>query len=373
MIQNDLYPSTAALVFIVAMALSVALTLFARWFSPKVGLIDIPRGRHKHSRPVSKLGALPLWGAFTLTVILAQGTSLASSSNAANPYELIRTVGLLLGGTVIFVAGLLDDRFDLPAWVQWIGQTAAAAVGVLFLIFIETFNNPLTNETIPALPYALTIVITVFWYMLMMNTVNFLDGSDGLAGGVVFIAAALLFIHALRVEPQQMSVSLLPLALMGTLLGFLFFNWHPASIFMGSGAVYLGFVIGALAIIGGAKMATILLVMGLPLLDLAWQAARRLSEGRHPFSGDRGHLHFRLIDRGFSPKLLAILYYAFCATFGALALLTTSRMFKFIALIVMVLIVAAAFVLVARLPTKKNGDKPQDKPHDSAEIPADAL
>jgi UDP-N-acetylmuramyl pentapeptide phosphotransferase/UDP-N-acetylglucosamine-1-phosphate transferase len=168
-----------------------------------------------------------------------------------------------------------------------------------------------------------------------------------LAGGVNLIAAVLLFLHTLR--ENQLSVSLLPAALIGTLLGFLIFNWHPAKIFMGSGAVYLGFVIGALSIIGGAKMATILLVMGLPLLDLAWQAGRRLLEGKNPMIGDRGHLHFRVLDAGLlSPRAFTLIYYAFCAAFGALALLTTSRQFKLIALLVMICIACVGFMLVAR-------------------------
>jgi UDP-GlcNAc:undecaprenyl-phosphate GlcNAc-1-phosphate transferase len=180
----------------------------------------------------------------------------------------------------------------------------------------------------------------------MMNTVNFLDGSDGLAGGVILIAAVLLFIHTTK--DQQLSVSLLPMALIGTLIGFLIFNWHPAKIFMGSGAVYLGYIIGALAIIGGAKMATILLVMGLPLLDVAWQVARRIAEGRNPLKGDRGHLHFRLIDANVHPALLALGYHLFCAAFGLLALLTTSRQFKFLALLVMIALVVAGFAFVER-------------------------
>jgi UDP-GlcNAc:undecaprenyl-phosphate/decaprenyl-phosphate GlcNAc-1-phosphate transferase len=136
---------------------------------------------------------------------------------------------------------------------------------------------------------------------------------------------------------------------MGTMLGFLVFNWHPASIYMGSGAVFIGYTLGALAIIGGAKMATILLVMGLPLMDVAWQVARRLATGKNPLFGDRGHTHFRLIDAGVSPKLICTGYYVFCAAFGLLALATTSRQFKLVAIVVMIILVLIGFALVARL------------------------
>jgi UDP-GlcNAc:undecaprenyl-phosphate GlcNAc-1-phosphate transferase len=115
---------------------------------------------------------------------------------------------------------------------------------------------------------------------------------------------------------------------------------------MGGGAYFLGYVLSVLSIIGGAKMATILLVMGLPLFDLAWQAVSRALHGKNPFKGDRGHLHFRLIDVGISPRWIALGYYAFCAFFGTIALTTTSRIFKLLALGVLFLIVVLVFVLV---------------------------
>lgn len=341
------YFLSAGLVFAIAFALSIVLTLMARVIAPRLGLIDKPGGRRLHHPPTARLGALPLWGAFTIAVAAAQLMPVLRQ----DPKEGIRLIGLLGGGTFIFLVGLLDDKFDLPPWAQFITQFIAAGIGIACLIFIERFNNPLSGEAV-VLPFVIAFVLTLFWMVLMMNTVNFLDGIDGLAGGVIFIAALLLFIHAYRPDEygqQQLSVSLLPLALMGTVLGFLLFNWHPASIFMGSGAVFLGFTIGALSIIGGAKMATILLVMGLPLLDVAWQAARRISEGKNPLVGDRGHVHFRLRDVNVSPRVIALGYYFFCAAFGLLALITTSRQFKLVALIVMISLVMLGFSFVARL------------------------
>jgi UDP-GlcNAc:undecaprenyl-phosphate/decaprenyl-phosphate GlcNAc-1-phosphate transferase len=172
---------------------------------------------------------------------------------------------------------------------------------------------------------------------------------DGLAIGVAFIAGAMLFVNsAFRIEPAQVSVSLLPLALMGAALGFLLYNFYPAQIFMGGGAVYLGYLLGTLSIIGGAKMATILLVMGLPLMDVAWQAVHRLSRGRNPFEGDRGHVHFRLQDIGFSQRQIVLIYYFFCTFFGLLTLFADSQLFKFTALGVMIVLVLIGFALLAR-------------------------
>ncbi|MBK8025963.1 MAG: undecaprenyl/decaprenyl-phosphate alpha-N-acetylglucosaminyl 1-phosphate transferase [Chloroflexi bacterium] len=266
-----------------------------------------------------------------------------------DPYEQIRLIGLLAGGTLIFVVGLLDDMFELTPMQQFLGQFAAAAVAILFQIFIEYFNNPLTGAQTEPWPFIFTVTISFFWLVGMMNTVNWLDGADGLAAGVACIAGIVLFANsAFRVEPAQTSVSLLHLALVGATLGFLFFNFYPARIFMGGGAPYLGFLLGSLAIIGGAKMATILLVMGLPLLDSIWQVLNRVRQGKNPFVGDRGHLHFRLQDMGVKPSSMVLGYYAFCAMFGGLTLTTTSRTFKFIAMGVMVVIASAGFVILQR-------------------------
>jgi UDP-GlcNAc:undecaprenyl-phosphate GlcNAc-1-phosphate transferase len=161
----------------------------------------------------------------------------------------------------------------------------------------------------------------------------------------------MLFLNsAFAVQPPQLSVSLLPLALMGACLGFLLYNFHPSSIIMGGGAPYLGFLLGALSIIGGAKMATILLVMGLPLMDLAWQVVNRLRHGRNPLHGDRGHLHFRLLDSGWlSQRQIVVSYYVFCAFFWLLTLVTSSQAFKFITFGVMLLLIVGGFALVERI------------------------
>jgi UDP-GlcNAc:undecaprenyl-phosphate GlcNAc-1-phosphate transferase len=229
------------------------------------------------------------------------------------------------------------------------GQFLAAAIAIVFQIFIETLNNPLTGQQTPPWPFIVTVALSFFWLVSMMNTVNWLDGMDGLAGGVAFIAGAMLFINsALRVDPPQTSVSLLMLALMGTSLGFVLRNFYPAQVFMGGGALYLGYLLGTLSIIGGAKMATILLVMGLPLMDVVWQVVNRVRQGRSPFEGDRGHIHFRLLDLGFSQRQIVTIYYFFCAFFGILTLILESRFFKFLALGIMLALVVVGFWLLAR-------------------------
>jgi UDP-GlcNAc:undecaprenyl-phosphate GlcNAc-1-phosphate transferase len=334
------------IVFMLALSLALVLTPLADHLGHRLGIIDHPRGRRQHPRPVARLGGVALYGSFVVSVLVAQLLPVPRM----DPNEVIRLIGLLVGSTFIFIVGLLDDIFEFSAFVQYIGQLIAAAIAILFLIFIETLNNPITGQQTEPWPFIVTVALSLFWLGLMMNTVNFLDGLDGLAAGVAFIAGVMLFVNsAYRLVPPQISVSLLPVALMGASLGFLVYNFHPARIFMGSnGAYFLGYALGALSIIGGAKMATILLVMGLPLMDVAWQFFNRLRQGRSPFEGDRGHVHFRLLDMGFSHRQIVLVYYFFCAFFGILTLVTASQLFKFVALAVMIALLVIGFALLGR-------------------------
>ncbi len=331
-------------VFVTAFLLAFALTPVAERLGRRWQIVDRPRGRHKHPKPISKFGGMGIYAAFTITVIIAQFLPVVRTDDK----EIVRLFGLLLGGAFLFVFGILDDRYEFSALPQYIAQLVAAAIAVMFLIFIERFNNPLTGHSTPEWPYIVTVTLTLLWLGFMMNTVNWLDGVDGLAAGVCGVAALMMFIHA-AFRLDQVSVSLLPLALLGATLGFLPYNFHPARIFMGSnGALFLGYTTGVLSIIGGAKMATVLLVMGLPLLDVVWQIVRRASTGGDPMKGDRGHVHYRLLDLGLSQRQIVLGYYAFCTLFGGLALITASRLFKLIALVVMTGAIVAGFAVLGR-------------------------
>lgn len=343
------------LIFALAVSATLLLVPAAQWLGTRFGVTSRPGGRRTlegDRKRVSKLGGLALFGGFTLAVLAAQVLPVPRM----DPNEAIRLFGLLLGGTLIFGVGVLDDIYEFGPLPQFIGQAVAAIVAIACLIFIEYVNNPLTGQQTDTFPFPVTVVVTFFWLIFMMNTMNFLDGLDGLAGGVTLIAGAMLFINsAYRVTPAQTSVSFLPVALVGVCAAYLLFNFYPARIFMGGGAQYLGFTLGALSIIGGAKMGTILLVLGLPLIDVVWQALDRLWHGRSPFRGDRGHLHFRLLDMGFTQRQIVIGYYAFCLFFGALTLVTSSQLFKFIALGALGVIVLLTFAVLTRARQSASG------------------
>ncbi len=326
--------------FVIALVVAYASTRIAIVAGLRLGISDVPGGRRRHTRITSRLGIVPLFVGFTVAALAAQAFGVPT----LDPNETRRLAGLLLGGLILLVVGLLDDRFQLPPGPQFAAQAVAAGVAMAALVFIERFTNPLTGETVIA-PALVAVVISLFWFMGMMNTVNWLDGVDGLAATVALMAAIVTAIHMAR--EGQYSVALLPIALAGTLCGFLLLNLPPARIFLGSGATYLGFTLACVGVIAGAKIALLMLVLGLPIADVAWQIFDRARNGRNPTRGDRGHLHFRLADAGWSAGRIVALYAAACAAFGFLALVPQSPTLKLITLAVLFAAVVALLVALS--------------------------
>jgi UDP-GlcNAc:undecaprenyl-phosphate GlcNAc-1-phosphate transferase len=337
-----------AAVFVVALASALALGPLAARLGRRLRLVDRPGGRRQHAGVVPRSGGVALYGAFVLAVLVSLAVRgwLPPSPEGPDPKEMTRLAALLVGSTFIFVFGLYDDRRGLGSWPQYAAQVAAALIAMVGLIFIERVMNPFTNR-ITVFPWPFVVAFTLFWIVGMINTVNFLDGLDGLAAGVAAILSAVLAVHMIR--QGQYSVALLPLALLGATLGFLPFNFFPARIFMGSsGSFFLGFAVAALGIIGGARVATVLLVFGVPILDVAWQMVRRLRAGQSIGQGDRGHLHFQLLDMGLSHRQIVLAYYAFCAAFGALTLFVSSRLYKALAFLLLGVVVTLMLAYLSR-------------------------
>jgi len=316
-------------------AAALLATPLARRLSFTLGLVALPGGRRKHTGHIPKLGGPAVFVAWLAGVALTYWLM-----PPANPDDALRLRGVVLGSLVMVIGGLLDDRYDLPPGIQFLIQFFGALVAILHIIFIEVFTNPLPAATLwEALPLfrvdgdlvwiwrPLALLFTAFWVMGMINAVNFLDGLDGLAAGVCLIAAAFFAWHSYRLG--QMTVPLFSLALAGALLGFLPFNFSPARIFLGSaGAYFLGYQMATLSILSPAKLSTALLVMAVPIIDVAWQIVSRIRRGQHPMRGDRGHLHFRLSDRGLPTARIVLGYYGVSILFGLVAVLVASPLLK---------------------------------------------
>ena len=338
------------LIFLLPLVLAIILTPVTAQLGLRLNIFDEPGERRRHEGKVSRLGGIALFVAFISGLLLIVSLPPYLLPARQDPQELTRLTGLLIGTGFVFLFGLLDDRFQLSAYPQYAVQLVASLIAIAFVIYIKHVNNPLTNQFFfgpEGFPWPLVWVLSILWIMGMINTVNFLDGLDGLAAGVGAILCVILAVH--MVSQGQLSVALLPLALLGATLGFLPYNFHPAKVFMGSSGSYsLGFALGALGIIGGARMATVLLAMGLPILDVAWQMVRRRRSGRPIGLGDRGHLHFRLYDLGYSQRAIVLAYYGFCGLFGLLAFLLPSGLYKLLALLFMGLAVGPFFLWLSR-------------------------
>ena len=332
------------LIYVVVFGLSTGLTLLLTPVAVRLGrrwdVVAMPGGRRKHEGRVPRIGGLGLYPAFLAATLATLGLS------RNDPLEMTRLTGVLLGMAVVWVLGLLDDRFNLCTWAQVVGLVVAALVAVAFKVFIELFNNPFADRQV-MVDWYLMLPLTILWLAGMATTVNMLDGLDGLAIGVTALAALVLFVHMLRLG--QFSVSLLPLALLGCCLGFLPFNLSPARIFLGGGAYLLGYALGALSIVAGAKVAMALLVVWVPIVDVAWQIYARWRRGQAITLGDRGHLHFRLLDLGWRQNAIVLLYCAITAVLGAVGLLVSSRLLKFVVLIAVGLAITGAMAVLTRI------------------------
>lgn len=321
--------------FIVSFAFTFATTPLVRRFAFKIGAIDIPKdNRRMHKKPTPRIGGLAIIFGFTVaTLCFAQPSR--------------QLYGTLAGAAIIAVMGVIDDCKNLPAKLKFVIQIIAALV-VVFAgdIKIDVFTNPnfLSDNPYWVLPEWLSVTLTVIWIVFITNAVNFIDGLDGLAAGVSAIMSISLVFISIRVG--EYSIAILGIALMGSCFGFLPFNFNPAKIFMGdTGSTFLGFMLATLSIQGVFKsyavisFAVPLLILGLPLFDALFAMIRRILRGQSPMTADRGHLHHRLVDMGFSKKQTVFILYAISGVLGITAvLLAESGVLRALLLVICVLI-----------------------------------
>jgi UDP-GlcNAc:undecaprenyl-phosphate GlcNAc-1-phosphate transferase len=343
--------------FLAAFFLALLFVPVVRWVAVKVGALDYPSKIKIHKKPIPRLGGVAIFLAFVLVVIfdLLWGHHLVGKI-----IELKHVIGLLLGCLVIVVTGIIDDVRGLKPAYKFLGQIVAVLVVIFSGIGIDFLTSPfgthfdLKSVQIPISFSESTFKLVLFadlfaflWILGMINTVNFLDGLDGLAGGIGLIAALVLFLISLRPEVNQKEVAFLAVTFAGAILGFLVFNFHPAKIFAGdSGSLLIGFVLAVLAIINGAKIATALLIMGFPILDVLWAIIRRVIKGQSPFKGDKRHFHHRLLELGLNQWQAVLVFYFFGISFGLAAFLTRTSWSKMVALIILVALMVATFTLV---------------------------
>ena len=333
------------LAFLVALGVALLLTPAVIAFARRTGALDKPDARKVHVRPIPRIGGIGIYAAFMVSILVRLTfVDLA-------PEYMTSLIGLMVGGTIIVAIGIIDDYCDLPAKVKLLGQIIAAAVVVIgFDVRIDVITDPLGDYIYLEF---LAIPATIFWIVGLTNTVNLIDGLDGLAAGVSSIAALTIFLVAM--EEGIPTVAMVTIALAGAAVGFLYYNFNPARIFMGdTGSMFLGFMLAGISVVGAVKSAATIalivpiLALGLPILDTTFAIVRRARNHRPIFKPDKGHLHHRLLAHGFSQKQAVLLMYVVSALFGLCALALTAVSIQAAALIIL-LVAAAVFVGARKL------------------------
>lgn len=343
-------------VFLAAALLTFILTPQVRRIVLRYRIVDRPSARRVNRRPIPRSGGL----AVAATFLAVAGVFLLVNDRAhliAVPASLrpLEVAALFLGGAAAAVLGALDDLLDLRARWQILGQIALATGALALGIGIDFVNNPFGADIL-RFEGIIAIGFTVFWIVGMINSINWIDGLDGLSSGVVIIAAVTLGLISLSTRVNQPLIAVLCFVLAGALFGFLRWNFHPAKIFIGtSGVQFVGYTLAVLSILGTAKVAVALLVLGVPIIDTFWIIVRRLTQGRSPFSPDRQHIHHRLLDLGLSHRQTVLLIYGLCAALAVLALILTgaSQLYAFLGVFV-------ASGLVLFLPTRGDFGRPDE-------------
>lgn len=285
------------LIFITSLIISVILTPWVRKLALQIGAVDMPKERKMHSIPIPRIGGVSFFLGILIVNIIFNRSLIVER--------------ILLGGTLIFLVGLLDDFVELKPkpkfWLTFLAVLISVVVGVR----VDVWRIPYTKIIIRDF---WAHIISFIWLLGITNAMNFIDGLDGLAGGIAVISSFSLLIISLILNRFEMAIFLA--SILGGVLGFLFFNFPPASIFMGdSGAMFLGFILGAVSIIGVLKISTVInlffpvIILGFPVLDTAFSIVRRVLEGRAPWKFDKDHIHHRFIKIGMNvEQSIAFIY-----------------------------------------------------------------
>ncbi len=347
----------------ISFAVAACVTPLVRFLAWRTGVVDRPDGERKaHGRPVALLGGVAVFVAMAVAVATAIGFGWLPGLHVKGKF----LISIVIAAFLLMFGGAWDDARNLRPWKQIVWPVLAALAIVASGIGITFVTNPFGGQLylngfsvtvlwLAGIPYKVTPLadaFTVLWLLGMTYTTKFLDGLDGLVSGVTVIGALVVAAVSLMKEVSQPDTAVLAVIVAAAFAGFLLFNGSPASIFLGEGgSTMAGFLLGTLAIISGGKIATTLLVLGLPIFDAAFVIVRRLLQKKSPAAGDRSHLHFRLLDFGWSQRQVVLLYYFVAALFGTSTLILQG--WEKVAAIGMVASILVALTAVAMLAYRK--------------------
>lgn len=330
---------------VIAYLIGVCLVPMVISFSKKEGLVDVPNERKIHTKPISRIGGVAIWASTMLTFLCLVFMSYYPSGNLMS--------GILLGGSLMFLLGLIDDVYNLNAKFKLFIQLSIATL--VYLLGVQINDLPFIGD-IGLLSYP----ITVLWIVGISNAVNFIDGVDGLAGSVITVNAVTLAIIAVAMTPPNPISALIGFILAGSMLAFLTYNFNPARIFMGdSGALFSGFLLATISITGVMKATTIFillpfLVLAVPIMDITFSSLRRIFKGQSPFVADAEHIHHKLLHAGFSQKKTVMILTSVAIIAGALAsLFMGSTVIKHYFICILAVVIIMFLLNLAKVLTKK--------------------
>jgi UDP-GlcNAc:undecaprenyl-phosphate GlcNAc-1-phosphate transferase len=328
------------LIFLSSLVLTAILSLAVKKIAVYFKIVDRPganqagadlkTNRKIHAWPTPLLGGSAIFISYFFLLFLFAGHFLSGN------LRLFHLLGFFSGALIIMIGGILDDKYDLKPNIQIIFPLLAVVAVIGGGVEITKITNPFGGYLNLSSLVFISPFLIALWLMGMMYTTKLLDGVDGLVTGVSAIGGFIIFLFTITTRYYQPDIAFAAILLAGSCAGFLIFNWHPAKIFLGEGgSLLLGYILGVLAIISGGKIAIALLVMGIPILDVAWTILRRLLKGKNPFKfSDRQHLHHRLLALGLSQRQTVLIFYLLSAAFGLSGLFLQSRG-KFWALIIL--------------------------------------
>jgi len=295
----------AALAVLISVGIAYFLTPIVRSLARRLGILAQPGGRRVHVTPTPLMGGLAIYLGFITAVVVIVTLNARLSFNS-------EVVGIFIGATLVAIVGILDDKYELPGWVQALTIVLAGSVLVAFGVKIQYISSPVK------LVFGwFSIPVTILWVLMVTKAVDCMDGLDGLAAGIAAIAAGTLMLLAFESGIKYETSAVMAAALMGASLGFLRFNYPPAKLFMGTiGAQFLGFALAGISVAGAFKVAALVavaapvLVLSVPLLDTTFVVLRRIATGRRIHEADKTHLHHRLVDKGLSHRQVVWAIYA---------------------------------------------------------------
>ncbi|MDO9231755.1 MAG: MraY family glycosyltransferase [bacterium] len=335
--------------FLISLTLTVISIYGIILFTKKIQWLGRVGLRHIHKGNISRLGGLVMIVVFDFAIFVNRDLFITS-----------QLYGFLISNIILLSVCFLDDLREIRWKIQLFSQIAVALFVFIMGIRIYYITNPLNGGIInldSGVGIFFSVALVIFWLILIMNSINWIDGIDGLSGGIAFITVVSIFFLSFRSEVNQPPVAIMCAILMGTILGFLMFNFYPSKILAGTaGAMFMGFSLGILAIFAGTKIATSLLVLAVPIIDFFWVIGERIRNKKSIFIPDRNHLHYKLMELGWSQRKIVLGYWLITGIIACVAL-NTRAIGKGITLLLVLIIMIASILIINRKISKLDNAK----------------